>query len=80
MTEIAHTLLFLVRDKDDLAMAALCLGSLARSAPGALVVFYNQGLLTNEALRSFANRYNLRAEILGRGGERGDCGGPDGLF
>ncbi|RPF42848.1 glycosyl transferase family 2 [Thermodesulfitimonas autotrophica] len=80
MTEIAHTLLFLVRDKDDLAMADLCLGSLARSAPGALVVFYNQGLLTNEALRSFANRYNLRAEILGRGENVGIAAGRTACF
>jgi len=67
MTAIAHTIPFYIRGKEDITLADRCFKSLADSSPGALVVLYNQGVLSNEELQMLLKKYNLRFCILGDG-------------
>ncbi len=67
MKNVAHTLPFLIRSHQDLTMASLCFHSLSKSDPGALVVLYNQGGLSNQELQLFLRNYDLQVQILGDG-------------
>lgn len=67
MEQVVHTIPFLVRNKDDLELAEMCLGSLAESDPKGIVVLYNQGILTNLELEVFLKNFNLRFIVLGEG-------------
>ncbi|MBC7076546.1 MAG: hypothetical protein H5T98_10900 [Syntrophomonadaceae bacterium] len=80
MKNVAHTLPFLIRNDNDLIMADLCFRSLANSDPGAFLVLYNQGCLSNENLRIFLNKYNLDAHILGDGHNAGIARGRMACF
>ncbi|MDK2823195.1 MAG: hypothetical protein PWP71_1113 [Clostridia bacterium] len=67
MRYVVHTIPFLTRNEDDLTLADICFRSLANSSPGASVVLYNQGFLTNGELREFLKDYQLRFHIIGEG-------------
>ncbi|SMB98526.1 hypothetical protein SAMN00808754_2389 [Thermanaeromonas toyohensis ToBE] len=67
METVAHTLPFLITGKKDLFLADLCLRSLEQSSPGALVILYNQGVLSNGELKDYLKRYNLQVHLLGQG-------------
>ena len=67
MSQVIHTLPFLIRNPDDLKLAEVCLDSLAKSDPNGLVVLYNQGVLTNKELEGFLKNYYLQFNVIGEG-------------
>ncbi len=67
MDQVIHTLMFILRNKREISLSELTLKSLADSSPGAFVVIYNLGVLSNRELERKLSRYDLRFKILGKG-------------
>ncbi|MFZ5942981.1 MAG: glycosyltransferase [Bacillota bacterium] len=67
MGGVAHTIPFFIRNEADLALADICLKSLADSSQDSDVVVYNQGKLSNEELNKYFKNYALRFHIIGEG-------------
>ena len=66
---LVHTLLFMVTEnqiQEGLSLAAKCFKSLSKSTYKTLVI-YNQGCLSEEALKTFASMSQLDCHIIGNG-------------
>lgn len=63
-----------------MALADKCFASLAKTCPQAHIVIYNQGALSNDDLRKYLARFNLKAEILGDGRGVGHPRGKQACF
>lgn len=82
MTEMVHTLLFLVRsDQEELdsQMAHSCLKSLEKSDSNTVVIF-NQGGWSNQYLEHYLSQFALHCIVIGTGENQGTVVGRQACF
>lgn len=77
--KLVHTLLFMLRQEQDMNLILNCLKSLEYSSYHSVVV-YNQGNLTTEALKLFLNNFKLDFHVIGDGTNVGTSAGRQKCF
>lgn len=78
-TKLVHTLLFLYQRMEDMMLAVECLKSLENSTYQTVVI-YNQGILSNEALKVFVAPFHQNCHIIGDGVNVGTAVGRQKCF
>ena len=80
--KLVHTLLFMFRKDhslEDISLATICLKSLSSSTYKSVII-YNQGDMSNEALKTFLSSFDLDCHIIGDGVNAGTTVGRQKCF